>query len=131
MSIVQLTQPPDSPPTADLLPSVASLQIWIDQAREAEDRRGLIALTLPKFVIRLDQARLSTGRIDLADFGCAHRVTAIAFSPGDGCSSVTLIDSLGYSPEDRVTELEIGGHRFVDLYTIGWAARTAAVIFNR
>jgi hypothetical protein len=74
---------------------------------------------------------LSTGRIDLADFGCAHRVTAIAFTPGHGCSSVTLIEGLQRSSDDQIAELEVAGGRFVDLYTVGWAARTAAIIFNR
>ena len=131
MSTAQLTQPPDDQSTADLLPAAGSLQVWVDHVRGASGQRGLFALPLPAFVFRPEQVSLSTGRIDLADFGCAHRMTAIAFTPGNDCSSVTLIDGLQRSYDDRIAELEVAGGRFVDLYSIGWAARAAAIMFNR
>jgi hypothetical protein len=74
---------------------------------------------------------MRTGWIDLAAYGCAHRATAIAFCPGDDYSSVTLSDALEPSAHCRAGEYELSNPGLLDLYTIGWAARTAAITFNR
>jgi hypothetical protein len=57
-------------------------------------------------------------------------VTAVAFTPGPGCTSVTLREALDSAPSSWVAEYRISDGGFVDLYTIGWAARTAEVVFN-
>jgi hypothetical protein len=103
----------------------ATLLVWVDRALPGSTLQGLVGLRPPSFVIRSGEADLVDGAVDLAAYGCAHRLTAIAFTPGAAHSSVTLAEALDGGPEYHVV-----AEGFLDLYTIGWAARTAALTFN-
>ena len=67
---------------------------------------------------------------DLAARGYAHQVTALAFTPGGDCSSITLREDLDTGPSSRVAEYRVHTAGFLNLYTIGWAARAAELVFN-
>jgi hypothetical protein len=113
-------------PTADQRPAAATVLVWLDLARPRDTGQRLLGLVPASHVLSAP----GNGRIDLADFGCAHRVTAVAFTPGPGCTSVTLREALDTAPSSRVAEYRISDGGFVDLFTVGWAARTAEVVFN-
>ncbi len=105
----------------------AALLLWVDRARPGGPMQGPVGLTPPSLVIRSSQAVGMERRVDLAAFGCAHRVTAVDFRPGPGCSALSLSETLAGSGGG---EYQVLGAGFVDLYTIGWAARAAAVTFR-
>jgi hypothetical protein len=112
---------PSPPPATE-----ATLLVWVDRPRPGRTLQGLVGLTPPSFVFR-SSGDLEEGAVDLAAFGCAHRDTAVAFSPGAVHSSVILSET---RDGRGGAEYHLIGAGFRDLYTIGWAARAAALRFN-
>jgi hypothetical protein len=125
MSLAPHTDPlsPAAAPRAGAATGV----VWAAAAGPRDTGAALVGLAAPSHVLRATP----DGRVDLASLGCAHRVTAIAFTPGPGCRSVTLREALDTTSSSRVAEYRVRRAGFVDLYTVGWAARTAEVVFNR
>lgn len=131
------TQHLDASPPAPLAaalreaePSKATVRLWVGRAAPHESWRDQARPGEPSVVLGHPAEDPPEGRINLAHFGCAHRVTAIAFTPGPGCSSVTLREALDTSSTARVAEYQVSEPGFTDLYAIGWAARTAELVFN-
>jgi hypothetical protein len=130
----QLDYLPDEAPSVawnDLQPAEATVLIWVDRVTPARPFQCTVGSAPPSVVLHPGHADRERGLIDLADFGCAYRATAIAFSPGDEFSSITLCDTVNGRQESRYAEYQIRRRGYLNLYTVGWAARTAAVTFNR
>ncbi len=115
MSLAQRLHPaPLAPSPLDRMD--ATVLVWMDRALPGRTLQGLVGLTPPSFVFRSSQTDLADGAVDLSAFGCAHRVTAVAFSPGAAHWSVTLAETL---PGRGGAEYHVIGAGFHDLYAIG------------
>ena len=108
----------------------ATVLVWVDRVDPGDAFHGRVGLGAPTLVFSSCVTAGQGGRINLAALGYAHQVTAVAFTPGGGCSSVTLREALDTGPSSRVAEYRVSTAGFLDLYTVGWAARTAELVFN-
>ena len=120
----------DASPSEDRRPTRATMLMWVDRDRHLSTPHGLVGLAPPALVLNHPPTGREVGRIDLAELGYAHRITAVAFLPSVGCTSITLREALDTSPSARVAEYQISKPGFLDLYSVGWAVRAAEVVFN-
>jgi hypothetical protein len=115
---------PADPPARELAPG--TLMLWRHVPLYTELVPGRLGLEPPTFVFYPFQAEAHTGTIDLRQFRFAYQAAAVAFAPGSGFTSVTLAETA--DPNGPAYTLASAG--LVDLYSVGWAARTGAVTFN-
>ena len=114
----------------DPQPTEATLLVWVDRCDPGDAFHGRVGMGAPTLVFSSCVTGNQGGRINLAALGYAHQVTAVAFTPGGDCSSVTLREALDTGPSSKVAEYRVSTAGFLDLYTVGWAARTAELVFN-
>ncbi len=115
----------ESRPTDRTASTSAGLALWEHPSRHSSavgrfERH-------PSIVLHPRQADLGTGIICLAALGFAYRACEAAFLPGDDWASVTLLETTDLNHPG----LELTSAATINLFTIGWAARSGAVRFTR
>lgn len=125
MFTTTLLSAPEYPTIERTASTMAVLMLWESPSR-LTSHAGIIERP-PSIVLHPHQADPGTGIICLAALGFAYRACEAAFVPADDWASATLLETTDLSQPC----LELTSGRTLNLFTIGWAARSGAIRFVR